>query len=59
MRILGSDYDGTLSYNGIDDKKKKALETWRNKGNIFVLISGRTPESMLKLYKEKRFPLEN
>ena len=58
MRIIGSDYDGTLNHNGIDDKKKKALEKWRNNGNIFALISGRDPEDILELYKEKMFPCD-
>ena len=58
MRIIGSDYDGTLNYNGIDDKKIKALEKWRNEGNVFALISGRGPKNMLELYKEKQFPCD-
>ncbi len=41
MRILDSDYDGTLNYNGIDEEKKQALREWRNAGNVFALISGR------------------
>lgn len=58
MRIIGSDYDGTLNHNGIDDKKKKAIENWRSKGNIFALISGRGPESVLEIYNEKQFPCD-
>lgn len=58
MRIIGSDYDGTLNHNGIDDKKKKALERWRSNGNVFALISGRGPENILKLYNEKQFPCD-
>ncbi len=58
MKIIGSDYDGTLNHNGIDDKKKKALENWRKKGNIFALISGRGPENVLKIYNEKQFPCD-
>lgn len=40
MKIIGSDYDGTLNHNGIGKKKKKALQKWRDKGNVFALISG-------------------
>ncbi len=58
MRIIGSDYDGTLNAYGIDDKKKKALENWRNKGNVFALVSGRDPENILEIYKEKQFPCD-
>ena len=55
MKIIGSDYDGTLNHNGIDDKKKSAIEKWRKAGNIFALISGRGPDSVLELYEEKQF----
>lgn len=58
MRIIGSDYDGTLNHNGIDGKKIKALENWRNQGNIFALISGRGPENLLELYNKKPFPCD-
>lgn len=58
MKIIGSDYDGTLNHNGIDDKKKKALENWRNVGNIFSLISGRGTRDVLEIYNEKQFPCD-
>ena len=41
MKILASDYDGTLNYNGIDDRKRMALDKWRTAGNLFGLVSGR------------------
>ena len=55
MKILGSDYDGTLNYNGIDEKKKKALKSWHDAGNIFVLVSGRSMKSVLRVYNEQQF----
>ncbi len=55
MKIIGSDYDGTLNHNGIDDAKKLAIEKWRSKGNVFALITGRGKESALEIYEEKRF----
>lgn len=55
MKIIGSDYDGTLNHGGIDEEKRKAIERWRAAGNIFALISGRGPEDVLNLYKEKQF----
>lgn len=55
MRIIGSDYDGTLNYGGIDDAKKFAIEKWRNAGNLFTLVSGRGPDGVLELYNEKQF----
>ena len=58
MKIIGSDYDGTLNHNGIDDQKKNALKKWRDEGNVFALISGRGPESVLEIYNEKQFPCD-
>lgn len=58
MKIIGSDYDGTLNHNGIDDKKKQALENWRSKGNVFALISGRGSRDILSIYNEKQFPCD-
>ncbi len=55
MKIIGSDYDGTLNYGGIDEKKLVAIEKWRNAGNIFALVSGRGPDGVLELYEEKKF----
>ncbi len=54
MKIIGSDYDGTLNLNGIDEKKRQALIAWHNAGNIFALVSGRDSESLLRLYTEKQ-----
>lgn len=53
MKIIGSDYDGTLNHNGIDDKKKSALKAWHDAGNIFAIVSGRERNSLLRLYNEK------
>ncbi len=55
MKIIGSDYDGTLNYGGIDEKKLAAIEKWRSAGNVFALVSGRGPDGVLELYEEKKF----
>ncbi len=55
MKIIGSDYDGTLNHNGIDDKKLNAIEKWRKAGNIFALISGRGSQDVLQIYEEQQF----
>lgn len=55
MKIIGSDYDGTLNHNGIDDIKKNAIEKWRKAGNVFALISGRGAKDILQIYEEKQF----
>lgn len=43
MKILGSDFDGTLNYGGIDQNKCDAIDTWRKAGHLFGLVSGREP----------------
>lgn len=55
MKIIGSDYDGTLNYGGIDENKISAIRKWRDAGNIFALVSGRGPDGVLELYEEKQF----
>lgn len=52
MKIIGSDYDGTLNHNGIDEKKINAIEKWRKAGNIFAIISGRGVAELLELYRK-------
>ena len=41
MKILGSDFDGTLTQNGITDAKIAAIEKWRKAGHKFGIVSGR------------------
>ncbi|MBQ7956963.1 MAG: HAD-IIB family hydrolase [Clostridia bacterium] len=55
MKIIGSDYDGTLNHGGIDETKKSAIAKWRKAGNIFSVISGRCVKEILEIYNEKQF----
>lgn len=41
MKILGSDFDGTLNHGGINEAKCDAIHKWRAQGNKFGVISGR------------------
>lgn len=41
MKIIASDYDGTLNHGGIDDKKRAAVAAWQRAGNLFVVVTGR------------------
>lgn len=58
MKIIGSDYDGTLNFGGIDDSKRKAIAKWRNAGNLFVLVSGRHASNVRQLHIEQQFPCD-
>ena len=49
MKLFVSDYDMTLYINRIvDDKVIKAIKRWREKGNIFVIATGRNKFSILE-----------
>ncbi len=58
MRIIASDYDGTLNHKGITAEKINAIEKWRESGNLFVLVTGRGAEDALKIRDEKPFPCD-
>lgn len=44
MKIICSDYDGTLNHGGITEKKLDAIRKWKEKGNLFCVVSGRQKE---------------
>ena len=49
MKILASDYDGTLNHGGIDEKKCAAIEKWQKNGNWFGIVSGRSLTGLKRL----------
>lgn len=55
MKIIASDYDGTLNHGGIDKEKTEAISNWRKAGNIFSIISGRGAPDLVKLYNKQSF----
>lgn len=55
MKIIASDYDGTLNYGGISDKKRNAIKLWRENGNKFGLVSGRGLKNLLDIPEEDGF----
>ena len=52
MKIVGSDYDGTLTCGGIDEKKLTAIQKWQAAGNKFGIVSGRNAEFLFDLQKQ-------
>ncbi len=58
MKIIASDYDGTLNHGGIDDKKREALKKWRDAGNIFAIVSGRGPVDALAIKEKDKLELD-
>lgn len=58
MKLLGSDFDGTFSHGGIDERKLEAVRRWRRAGNKFGIISGRGVdfyETLRQKYTELEF----
>lgn len=55
LKIIATDYDGTLNHGGIDEKKKKAISRWRKEGNIFSVISGRGAPDLIRIYNQNSF----
>lgn len=55
LKIIASDYDGTLNHGGIDEKKKKAISKWRKEGNIFSIVSGRGVPDLVRIYNKNTF----
>lgn len=56
MKVLASDYDGTLSRGGVisaDDRD--AIKKFRNAGNRFGIITGRGHSGFLKELKRQKF----
>ncbi len=41
MKIIASDYDGTLNCHGITDSLRASLVKWQKTGNKFGIVSGR------------------
>ena len=55
MKIICSDYDGTLNHGGITEKKLRAIKKWQEAGNLFCVVSGRGKEFFSEL-KERNIP---
>lgn len=53
MKILGSDYDGTLSFGGIGEEKIAAIREWRAAGNKFGIVTGRVASFRARLLADK------
>ncbi len=57
MKIICTDYDGTLNHGGINDEKLEVIKRWKEKGNLFCVVSGRGKEFYAEL-KEKNVPID-
>ena len=51
MKIICSDYDGTLNHGGITDEKLSAIRKWQENGKLFAVVSGRQADFYYELKK--------
>lgn len=51
MKLIATDYDGTLNYNGVGAETLEAIRRWRQAGNMFGVVSGRGPDFLSELMK--------
>ena len=59
MKIIASDYDGTVNYNGISEDDRDAIAKFRKAGNKFGIVTGRDLELALwVLYDLKKCKTE-
>lgn len=57
MKIICSDYDGTLNHGGITPEKLLAIRRWQEAGNLFAVVSGRNKDFFFEL-KERNIPVD-
>ncbi len=53
MKLLASDYDGTLNQYGMTDSLRAALQAWKDAGNLFGVVSGRCPPGLVGVLAEQ------
>ena len=59
MNILASDYDGTLKYlDHVTDEDIEAIHRWKKAGNLFVMDTGRSMESILEESQKYSLPVD-
>lgn len=44
MKLIASDFDGTLNRDGISERDRAAIAEWRDAGNLFCIVTGRGGE---------------
>lgn len=59
MKLFASDYDGTLLYaKHIMPEDLKAIQEWKDAGNQFVIVTGRSKVSIQKQIDEYDLPVD-
>lgn len=58
MKIIASDYDGTLNRGAVRVEDIEAIRRWRAAGNLFGMVSGRTALHLMELMREHGAPFD-
>ena len=58
MKILATDYDGTVTPEGITPAFRAALDAWRAAGNLFGVVTGRPRSSIADTIYLQNFPVD-
>ena len=59
MKLFATDYDGTLKVDGtIQEKDLLSIYQWKAKGNLFVIDTGRSMESILEQVQLYKLPVD-
>ena len=59
MKIIASDYDGTLRrHHGIEQKDRDAIKRWRDKGNLFGIVTGRDDNMITATISEDNLEMD-
>lgn len=59
MKLLATDYDGTLCYaKNVQQEDLDAIRAWREEGNLFAIVTGRSKESIDKQIAEYNIPCD-
>lgn len=59
MKLFASDYDGTLRITAdVSNDNKKMIDAWRAAGNLFVIVTGRSMESITAEQQRNQFSFD-
>lgn len=59
MKLLASDYDGTLNQKGVvSENTLYMVERWRAEGNLFGIVTGRDPRFILREIRFFQIPFD-
>lgn len=59
MKLLATDYDGTLKFgDSVLESDIEAIKKWREQGNLFAIVTGRSKESITMEIEKYGIPVD-